>query len=170
MAELIAEAARLGLVWGRADGVTVPRAVFVAEVRTWLRTRFQHQGEARGIAVDCGGLIRGASVALGLLPTDYQQRMPESVRGYARQRHDDAGEQLCDHYWSRIPIDAAQIGDVVICAWRGAPPQHAAVLADYTGGGLSLVHALRGQGVVEHRLDDNWRSRIVAAYSIPGVE
>jgi hypothetical protein len=47
------------------------------------------------------------------------------------------------------------------------------VVGDYVHGGLSLIHAYNGAGVnkvVEHRLDESWRRRIVAAWQFRGVE
>lgn len=177
--DVVTEAKLLGLRWGRADGVIVSRAAFVAETRTWIDTWFAHQQELKGVGVDCGGLIRGASVALGLLPADYKQRMPRALAGYSRQANDDTGRRLCDHYWTRIDESELQPGDVVIVGWgRGAQSQHAAVVANHPLGGLSIIHAwarARPRGrVLEQsfswaRRDHSAGPSVHAAYSIPGV-
>jgi hypothetical protein len=43
-------------------------------------------------------------------------------------------------------------------------------IGDYEFGGLSMIHAYAwSRKVVEHRLDDVWRRRIVALFELPGV-
>jgi len=45
-----------------------------------------------------------------------------------------------------------------------AEPQHLAIVTPYRHGGLAMIHAYsRSSAVVEHRLADVWRARIVAA-------
>ena len=168
MSDILTDADRLGLKWGRPDGVIVARSEFVAEARTWKGTPWVHQHEVKGRGVDCGGIVRGASVALGLIPSNYRHLMPEAIRGYARHPDGFLAQQLCDYYWRRIPNDLMQAGDIALIKFDRFP-QHAAVLGSYPYGGLlSMIHAF-GKCVVEHRLDESWRKKIVAAYSLPGV-
>jgi hypothetical protein len=50
-------------------------------------------------------------------------------------------------------------------------PTHLAIVGEHPEGGLSIIHAYAfSRKVVEHRLDEKWRSFIVAAYTMPGVE
>ena len=170
--DILTEAATGGLRWGRPDGAIVSRASFVAEARSWIGTPFVHQHEMKGVGVDCGGLVRGVSVALGLIPQNYRELVPQELRGYSRQPSGFLGRDLCDIYWRRIPVIDIQPADVVLIAWDKGIPQHGAIVGDYRHGGLSLVHSLgpSGQrGVIEHRMDREWSKRIVAAYQIPGV-
>lgn len=167
----LTEAQRLGLQWGREDGAAVSRADFVTEVRSWLATPFLHQHERKGHGVDCGGIVRGASVALGLIPPDYRRLIPPEVRGYARTPDGEFGRRLCDHYWTRIDIKSVRPADVLLIKYSKFP-HHVAVVADCPGGGLSMIHALgpfHPAKVVEHRIDKTWMGRVVAAYSLPGV-
>lgn len=177
MDEVVAEAERMGLRWGRPDGALVSRAAVVAEARSWLGTPFVHQHDAKGVGVDCGGLIRGVSVALGLIPANYREMVPARLRGYARQPEGDLGMKLCDHYWRRIPFEQVQPGDVVLVRWGQSPPQHGAIVGSHPKSGLSLIHALGPMApnkVVEHSI--RWLGsggpngpRFVAAYALPGV-
>jgi hypothetical protein len=69
-----------------------------------------------------------------------------------------------------IALADAKAGDFVLIAFE-REPSHLAILGDYHGGGLSLIHAYAGvRKVIEHVLSDDWRARIVAAYAFPGVE
>ena len=169
----LAEANALGLRWGRQDGTIVTRAAVVAEAREWMNTPFMHQQEIKGVGVDCGGLIRGVSVALGLLPPDYRLRMPPSIQAYQMEPYGDIGEKMCDHYWIRKPLREALPGDVVTFQWLGGPARHAAFITDYPNAGwFGLVHSLNFNPgrVCEHRFDDTWKKRVISAYSLPGVE
>jgi hypothetical protein len=48
--------------------------------------------------------------------------------------------------------------------------QHIAIVADYPGDRLSVIHALkRSGGVVEHRLDERWLKSVIAVYAFPGA-
>lgn len=169
--EVLKEAERMGLRWG--SGAPVSRSKVVAEARSWIGTAYLHQAELKGVGVDCGGLIRGVSVALGLIPENYKQMMPAEIHGYGRRPDGDLGRDLCDLYWNRIEPDSVQPADLVLCSYgKVGMPHHVGIIADYQGGGLSIIHALGPRGpkrVVEHRFDSVWRSRVIAAYSMPGV-
>lgn len=176
---VIEEAARCGLRWGRPDGVPVSRKAVVAETRSWIGTPFMHQHSVKGHGVDCGGLVRGISVALGLIPSNYRDLVPIDLRGYSQHPHGDLGLRLCDHYWQRINQYQMRPGDVVLVRWgSNSPPSHSAIVADYLHGGLSMIHAL-GPGhpckVIENsmrwlEMSDSNGPKLVAAYSLPGVE
>ena len=144
----------------------VTRAAVVAEARSWLGTPWQHQARAKGVGVDCGGLVIGIARALGLVPEAMD------IGGYARQPDGESLLAHCDAWMQRLQ-GAPQPGDVLVMRFD-TRPQHVAVVADYAHGGLSIVHALdhadrRRARVVEHRLDAAARARIVAAYALPGV-
>jgi len=64
------------------------------------------------------------------------------------------------------PIDKATIrpGDIVLMRFTGEP-SHVAILANYLYGGLSVIHAYAAsRKVIEHRLDDLWKSYITEAF------
>lgn len=146
------------------------RAEVVAEARRWLDTPFHHQGRMRGVGVDCGGLIGGVAVALGILPADWWQSTFDPLHGgYGRQPSHGRLQAICEAFMQRIGIDEAEAADVVLMRFR-TEPQHLGILADYRHGGLSIVHALGSVGFVrEHRFSPEWRQRVVAAYRMPGV-
>lgn len=162
----------------RQRGRPVSRADVVAEARNWLGTPFIHQHAAKGVGCDCLGLLRGVAKVLGVFPNrpDELSRV-EEFRGYGK--HPD-GRLLraCEMFLDRKPVTAIAPGDVVLLAMTGSThrePHHSAIVGDYKScsGHLSLIHSL-GPGhpnkVVEHRLDNRFRSYIVAAFAIRGVE
>ena len=142
--------------------MTVTRADVCAEARAWLGTKWTHQHRAKGLAVDCAGLIIGVARELRIVAADFD------VQGYSRQPDGTLIDQ-CDHWMRRIAKTAMQPGDVLVLAIE-EDPMHMGIVADYRHGGLSLIHASSTAGrVVEHRLMFARNLRFRAAYALPGV-
>lgn len=134
----------------------------ITQARTWLGTPFHHQGRLKGIGCDCLGMIIGIADELQLT-------------------HDDVLLSSLDHTsYSHTPNTAAlltameaylqevtdiQPGDIALMQIQNNP-QHLGIITDYPGGKLGIIHALSGQGVVEHILSDNWKRRIYRLYRI----
>lgn len=134
----------------------------VAMARSRLGVEWRHQGRVNGVAFDCGGLPVDIAKELGL---DVQD-----VTGYGRLPNPAVMRSALDANLDRVPggRDAMQIGDVVWIRFD-QEPQHLAIVGDYAvqPGLFTLIHAHNLAGlnkVVEHRLDDKWRSRIVAVW------
>lgn len=146
----------------RASGeMTVPRAI-VAEALRWKGTPFHHQAHLRGVGCDCAGLVAGVAMAVGIVPPDWWDREFAPHAGYSRQPGGGLLHRLLEIFMRPLPIPAAGPGDVLALRY-GRQPQHLAIVVP--GG---ILHALQ-TGVVEHRLDDRWRRRIVSAWRYPGV-
>lgn len=134
----------------------------VACARTWIGTRFHHQGRAKNVGCDCAGLVIGVAQELNLSDFD--------ITGYARLPAGDFLKCLCDKHMTRIPLRDIQFGDVVLMRFADHP-QHLAIVGDYNGQELSIIHAYApSKKVVETRFDNAWWLRTVAAYRLPGVE
>lgn len=147
----------------------VTRADIATQARSWLETPFHHQGRTRGVGCDCGGLVGGVAVALGIVPADWWQTTFDPIfGGYDSQPSHGTLQRVCESFMVRHH-GAPDVGDVLLMRF-GAEPQHLAIVADYRHGGLSMVHALAAsKKVVEHRLDATWRGRVVRVYRMPGV-
>lgn len=136
------------------------------QARTWIGTPFQHQGHLKKLGVDCIGLIRGVMVETGKLPPDWRQKMGH-IRGMVAYGRTPDGRliELLREHMREIPVSEAQVADVVLVKFPGVEhAQHVGFLVDRKDGGIGILHAYN-QGVVEHRLDDRWRRRVVAAFS-----
>lgn len=136
------------------------RAEVVEAARKYLGARWQHQARSES-ALDCVGLLVRVGRDLGIADvrvSDYVQH-PDGARLL----------QEAGRYMRKIDRRDFNVGDALVLRF-GAAPQHFGIVGDYFAGGFSLIHAYRGASmVVEHRLDDVWRRRIVAAYTLPGV-
>lgn len=136
----------------------------VGLARETLGTPYQHQQRINGVAMDCAGVPVYVARRLGM-PVD-------DVLGYGRQPMPDEMRSVLAAHMVRVPTESIQAGDVVWMRFR-KEPQHLGIVGDYVFGGLSLIHAYNGAGlgeVIEHRLDEAWRGRIVAAWRFPGVD
>jgi cell wall-associated NlpC family hydrolase len=139
-------------------------ADLIAFARTLIGTPYGHQGRVAGLSLDCAGVPVAIAKHFGIPLTDYTR--------YGRTPVPAEMKAALDAHLERIPTKDMQPGDVV---WMRIEkePQHLGIVADYCHGGLSLIHGTNGSGinkVVEHRIDEFWRSRIVAAWRYPGVE
>lgn len=143
------------------------RADVVAEARTWLGTRFAHQCRARGVGVDCGGLIGGVAMALGIIQTAWWADVFDpAFGGYARQPSLGTLQRICDSFMQ--PTDDLLPGNVMLMRFA-REPQHLAFVSELDGR-ATMIHSMGSIGrVVEHGLDFKWQRRIVQAYAMPGV-
>lgn len=118
-------------------------AAIAARARALVGTRFRPQGRRPEYGLDCVGLAAAAAeVAAERLPADYDLK----GQNLARIEH-----ALCDLGCVPVPADAAEPGDVILCA---VGPAHFHVLVA-TGEGF--VHADAGlRRVVERPLPLPW--------------
>lgn len=141
------------------------RAEIVAEARAWIGTPWRHQSCLKGAGVDCLHLIAGVGRNVGA---------PEAARFFDNQEWHNYGREPdpakmfagCDALSDRIDPATALPGDALLFA-IGGHPMHFGLLTDSN----TFIHAYLGaRRVVEHRLDDKWRRRIIRAYRFRGVE
>lgn len=133
------------------------RERFITAARAYLHVRWRHQGRSKA-GVDCAGMLVCAMRDIGKPPLDSADygRYPRGQQLQALLRA-NCGDPL-------PAADPMQSGDVVLMQFKGEP-SHLGVLTGYPLGGFGLLHAFaQNRKVVEHRLDDQWRDRIVEAY------
>jgi cell wall-associated NlpC family hydrolase len=130
----------------------------VLAARRYLGVRFVHRGRLPH-KLDCVGLIWIAYRDCGVALDDFRLygREPDITRWQAAMVA-NLGAPI------RPPLQA---GDVVALRTL-RHPHHVAIVGDYPGGLLSLIHASGEHGrVVEHRLDATYRARITHVYRRP---
>lgn len=142
----------------------IPRTQIITEARSWVGTRFHHQGRCKKTAndkggVDCIGLIAEVARAVGY-PV-------EDKTDYGRQPEGSRLVEALQQQLQSTSLQAIQPGDVLVFAIE-KDPQHVGIVSDLASGELGLIHAyLEARGVVEHRLDQYWWKKAVAAFSFP---
>lgn len=149
--------------------MAVSRQAVVAEARTWVGTKYQHQQMCKGAGVDCGMLVGGTAIGAGVITHEFWAERFAPFQGYARMPSNGMLERVCRSFMDEKPIADMQPADVLMMRFK-SEPHHLAIVADHPQGGLSIIHALAGAGeVVEHALDDKWRRRVMACFAMPGV-
>lgn len=134
--------------------------LIIDEARTWLKTRWEHQGRLKGVQVDCAGLIIEVGKTLGLISTDGSADRKDYGKQPRPQRMRLALEEHMDHVARRD----RRPGDAV---WMrvGQQAQHLGILAVMRDGRHSLIHASSDVGEVEERpLDRRYEEKIVAVF------
>jgi cell wall-associated NlpC family hydrolase len=133
----------------------------VAAARDYIGVPFVHQGRSR-FGLDCLGLL--VRVA-----HDCDLRLngaPLWLRDEGGYGHYPDADYLRAQLEAVLqPAKTLFAGGVVLMR-HDCTARHLGVVGDYAaGGGLSLIHAYApAKAVVEHRLDDEWRARIVAKW------
>jgi cell wall-associated NlpC family hydrolase len=127
----------------------------VAAARALLGVPFRHRGRTRS-GLDCAGLLVLSYRAHGV-------ELPD-IRIYGREPHRNGLVRAVEAGFGPPVARGPEPGDVLLMRFE-EEPHHLGIAGDYVYGGLSLIHAYGTAGkVVEHRLDDLWRGRIVAVY------
>lgn len=142
---------------------TLKPSVIVAEARSWIGTRYQHQASLKGVGCDCLGLVRGVwRNCIGSEP----EAPPPYAPDWAEARGEEALAQAALRHLVPIGIDAFGCGDVLLFRWRdGFVAKHAAIAS----GEGTMIHAHDGAAVCEVALTPWWRRRLAYAFRFPGV-
>lgn len=147
-----------------SGALSVSGADVVAEARSYIGVKWQHQGRSRA-GVDCLGLVREVGAALGLLQFD--------TRDYSRQATDESMLWQCRELLQPVAAGDWRAGDIPVM--RFGKNRHIGFFGDYVHGGLSLIHAfsMAPHKVVEHRFSDDWlrayQASLLAVFRFPGV-
>lgn len=135
----------------------------VAQARTWLGTPFHHQARLKGKGCDCLGLIVGVVDELGLEDRNGMKLAAYDEVTYSKEPDGAYLIQKLTGLLEEVPITEARAGDLALFKVR-ENPQHLAILSDYEGG-LGMIHSFApSRRVVEHRLDDEWKSKIIKVF------
>lgn len=139
----------------------------VCEARRFVGTPFEHQGRLLGVGVDCIGIAVSVGKILGLTGG-------YDANGYGRNPSGNKMLSECAKLVDAKVVDsvplgeALQLGDLLLMRiFRD--PQHVAIVTALNP--VYIVHAHQGVGkCVEHRLDDQWRKRIIGVYRYRGLQ
>ncbi len=120
------------------------RLKIVKQARTWLSTKYHHQGRLKKSAncsggVDCIGLVIGVADELAICDSQGNPLSKYDLTGYSMQPE---GEKLAysigAHLCSVEPAEM-RVGDVLLFKfWK--EPQHVGILSRYPTGGFGLIH------------------------------
>jgi cell wall-associated NlpC family hydrolase len=124
--------------------------------REYMGTPFHHQARVKGVGIDCAGLLICVARDLGLQHYD--------VQGYSRV---PSGSDFERHLDANLDVISEIEDGCVLLMTFDIDPQHVA-LATSTN---SIIHAtFECRKVVEHDLNDKWRSSIRKIYRFRGLD
>lgn len=156
------------------------RTEIIEEARTWIGTKFHHQGRTRkkGLSkggCDCIGLLIGVAKSLEIKSKNYPDKFLYEFdkTNYSRIPDGESLQNIFDDVLTKIEINNIRPADVVLLKFE-KDPQHVGIITDYKISNtnyndytLGLIHSYASaRKVVEHRFDELWKEKIVAAYSI----
>ena len=138
----------------------------IAAARKYVGTPWMHQG--RVTSLDCVGLALAVAQDLVLRDNAGQPILRTDYVNYARQPRDNFLEDECARRLIARPLADMAPGMLAILR---APLCHAGIVASVSHNGvpeyLTLIHAHALRKIAEHRIDEIWRSRIVACFDFP---
>jgi NlpC/P60 family putative phage cell wall peptidase len=133
--------------------------------RQWLNTPFKHQGRVKHVGCDCLGLVAGVLKELNLKLNGNEIAAIDNTN-YSALPDGVLLQQALEQYLERSEQGRIEAGNILLMRFH-RQPQHLAIVTPYENG-LGIIHSYAQAGkVVEHRLDELWQSRIVAAYKVP---
>jgi cell wall-associated NlpC family hydrolase len=125
----------------------------IEAARTWLGTKFHHQGRKKGVGVDCIGLVVGVAAELGIRIHDRTD--------YCRQPHKGELEKAIMQYLKPCSLKAGAVA--LFCI--GKEPQHVGIITEYNSG-FGIIHAYaQARKVVEHNFDGWWQQRLAGTFT-----
>jgi NlpC/P60 family putative phage cell wall peptidase len=132
--------------------------------RSWIGTPYLHQASLKQAGADCLGLIRGV----------WREAIadePEEIPAYTQDWSEPAMREdllaAARRWLVETPLATESPGDVLLFRMReNAVAKHLGIVTE-TGPTASFIHAYSGHGVVETRLTDPWRRKIVARFQFP---
>ena len=142
----------------------------VTAARSWLGTRFHHQGRIKRTAthkggVDCLGLLTGVARELELYSSTGIALISFDETDYPHQPDATRLRNRLEAVLTYIPLEAMQPADVLLLKIDGSA-QHLAIITDCEDG-LGIIHAYApARQVVEHNLDSYWKAAISAVFRI----
>lgn len=135
----------------------------VSAARSALGTPFKHQGRTEK-GMDCAGLLKHTATQNGVDVID--------AAGYPRLPNGELEETIAANVEAGIiypvPLKDMQAGDMVLMRFEHElRSRHLGII----GHNNTLIHAYAAvRKVCEHRIDDEWKRRIVSAWRFTGVE
>lgn len=142
--------------------VAVMQGQIVEQARALLGVKFHHQGRSAQTGLDCLGLLVVVASSCGLV----LDGKPADAHDHTDYGH-NPDTAFLEASLARLlaPVDEYMSGDVVLFHINKRP-QHLAIVSDHPAAGeYGMIHAYAPlRKVVEHRLDERWKSQLHRAY------
>lgn len=141
----------------------------VAQARTWLGTKYHHQGRLKKSrkgpgGVDCVGLMVGVIDELGMQDGNNNPLSFYDETNYSM--HPEKGRLVSSiqKHLREVSVEDMRIGDVLLFKFH-TDPQHIGLLTNYPTGGFGVIHCNSSAGkVVEQPFSETWKRMLVHVY------
>ena len=144
-------------------------SMIVTQARTWLGTKYHHQGRLKKSdrcsgGVDCIGLVVGIINELNICDDKGCLLSKYDRTDYSMSPQTTKLAECFDFYLDLVDQDKIIPGDVLLFKfWK--EPQHVGIVSNYPTGGLGLIHCNSTSGsVVEQPLSETWTRMITHVY------
>ena len=154
-------------------GLITPERI-VAQARTWLGTKYHHQGRLkksnRGSGgCDCIGLVIGVIDELGIEDGEGNSLVSADEMNYSMYPEQGRLVGSISRHLLEVKPEEQQVGDLLLFR-TFKDPQHVGLLTDYPTGGAGLIHCNSSAGkVVEQPLTETWRRMLTHVYRFPNL-
>ncbi len=141
----------------------------IKQARTWLGTKYHHQGrlkksERGGGGVDCLGLVIGVIDELGMQDGEGNPLVYADEFNYSMYPEQGRLVRSISNHLRQVPVEQMRVGDLLLFR-TFKDPQHVGLLTDYPGGGAGLIHCNSSAGkVVEQPLSMTWVRMLTHVY------
>lgn len=141
----------------------------VDQARTWLGTKYHHQGRLKKSAkgdggVDCIGLVIGVTRELKISDGEGNSLVNADEVNYSMYPERGRLVSAIQQHLRRMPVERMRVGDVLLFK-TFRDPQHVGLLSDYPSGGVGLIHCNSSAGkVVEQPLSMAWVKMLTHVY------
>lgn len=138
----------------------------VKEARKWIGTPYKHQGKTLGRACDCAGILIGVARNLFDIEDNFDSRYGHNPNNWTLKQELDNASMLIH----KSSTDNIEIGDITLMSLNQLQiPHHVGIISDYSDQSFGLIHCYSSIGrVVEHRMNDVWKNRILHLYRYKG--
>lgn len=140
--------------------------LIVEEARKWKGTPYKHQGKTLGRACDCVGILIGIGHNLFGVEDNFDSRYGHNPENWTLKKElDDASVLIRKNDTNNI-----EVGDIALMSLEQSRiPHHIGIISDYSDKSFGLIHCYSSIGrVVEHRMNDVWKNRILHLYKYKG--
>ena len=144
-------------------------SLIVKQARTWLGTKYHHQGRLKQSAtctggVDCIGLVIGIINELNICDDQRCLLSKYDRLDYSMSPQSTKLAECFGLYLDLVDLAEMIPGDILLFKfWQ--EPQHVGIVSGYPTGGLGLIHCHSSSGcVVEQPLSDTWQRMITHIY------
>ncbi|MCH9753509.1 MAG: C40 family peptidase [Alphaproteobacteria bacterium] len=149
------------------------RKLIVKEARSWIGTKFHHQGRVKKSknsqgGCDCLGLVIKIADALHLKDMHGTKIKDLDEINYSSIPDGDYLYKKLTYHFKEKDAKNIKYGDVALFSFK-KHPQHLGIIGEqtYAKHHHTLIHAYSVNGYVcEHILDKKWHSRLVAVFTL----